>query len=208
MDTAEWSSTLKLYRIDKGIEEGHYSQKQWSVYLSSDLHLDHTKIIGYCARPFISSNISEMNNVLVTNWNNTVGNNKVYFLGDLSFGKEARPASYWLDRLQGKVHFIRGCHDIDIVDSQDSAVFQQGRYKFLMIHDPDQLPFNWNHWIIHGHKHNNDMKNYPFINGDRKTINISPELVNYKPLSLDYLISLEPHSIKRMDTIDSIPVTR
>ena len=77
-----------------------------------------------------------------------------------------------------------------------------------MIHDPDKVPFNWNHWIIHGHKHNNDMKNYPFINGDRKTINISPELINYKPLSLDYLISLEPHSIKRMDTIDSIPVTR
>ena len=208
LDTAEWSSTLKLYRIDKGIEEGHYSQKQWSVYLSSDLHLDHTKIIGYCARPFISSNISEMNNVLITNWNNTVGNNKVYFLGDLSSEKDARPASYWLDRLRGKVHFIRGCHDVDIVDSQDSAIFQQGRYKFLMIHDPDKVPFNWNHWIIHGHKHNNDMKNYPFINGDRKTINISPELVNYKPLSLDYLISLEPHSIKRMDTIDSIPVTR
>jgi calcineurin-like phosphoesterase family protein len=62
--------------------------------------------------------------------------------------------------------------------------------------------------VIHGHKHNNDMKDYCFINGDRKTINVSAELVDYRPVSLDFLASLKLSSIKRMDTINSLPVMR
>lgn len=49
------------------------------------------------------------------------------------------------------------------------------------------------------------MKNYPFINGEKKTINVSAELLNYRPVDLDFLISLGLDSIKRMDTIDSKP---
>ena len=75
-----------------------------------------------------------------------------------------------------------------------------------MTHDPERLPVKWNNWVIHGHKHNNDMKNYPFINGVKKTINVCPELTGYRPVSLDYLTSLKLSSIKRMDTIDSVPV--
>jgi calcineurin-like phosphoesterase family protein len=73
------------------------------------------------------------------------------------------------------------------------------------VHNPDNLPIEWNDWVIHGHKHNNDIKNYPFINGDKKTINVSAELVNYKPISLDFLLGLGLDSIKRMNTIDSHP---
>jgi calcineurin-like phosphoesterase family protein len=87
-------------------------------------------------------------------------------------------------------------------------VVKFGRYTFLLTHDPDRLPIDWNGWVIHGHKHNNDMKNSPFINGERKTINVSPELVNYRPVSLDFLASLKLSSIRRMDTIDDNPVMR
>ena len=52
------------------------------------------------------------------------------------------------------------------------------------------------------------MKNYPFMNGARKTINVCAELINYRPVSLDFLASLKLGSIKRMDTIDSTPVMR
>ncbi len=204
----EWSRTLKLFRISEGIEGVKFSGYQDMSFLSSDLHLDHVNIIHYCARPFASSNVNEMNEVLLDNWNNIVGSNEVYFLGDLSFGKEARPAGYWLERLKGKINFIRGRHDVDIRDAKEYQMVKNGRYTFLLVHDPDRLPIDWNGWIIHGHKHNNDMKNYPFINGDKKTINISPELVNYRPVSADFLSSLKLNSIKRMDTIDSIPVMR
>jgi calcineurin-like phosphoesterase family protein len=73
------------------------------------------------------------------------------------------------------------------------------------VHDPDNLPISWSEWIIHGHKHNNDMAKYPFINGKNKTINVCAELLNYKPISLSYLLSLGLDSIKRMDTVDSLP---
>ena len=62
-------------------------------------------------------------------------------------------------------------------------------------------------WVVHGHKHNNDIRNYQFINGKRKTINVNAELINYKPLDIDFLVSLNIDSIKRMDTIRSKPVS-
>ena len=77
-----------------------------------------------------------------------------------------------------------------------------------LVHDPVNLPIKWDDWVIHGHKHNNDMKNYPFINGENKTINVSAELLNYKPVDLDFLISLKLDSIKRMDLVDSQPVRK
>jgi len=49
------------------------------------------------------------------------------------------------------------------------------------------------------------MSKYPFINGERKTINVGVELTNYRPISLDFLLSLNIGSIKRMETINSKP---
>ena len=208
LSSDEWGRTLKLFRIARGIEGARPGADRTSPYVISDLHLDHSNIIEYCARPFVSSNVNEMNNVLVDNWNNIVGNDEVYFLGDLSFGQGSKSAGYWLGRLSGKKHFIRGRHDADIQDAREYQVIKCGRYAFLLTHDPEILPIDWNGWVIHGHKHNNDLKDYCFINGDRKTINVSAELVNYRPVSIDFLASLKLSSIKRMDTIDSVPVMR
>jgi calcineurin-like phosphoesterase family protein len=57
------------------------------------------------------------------------------------------------------------------------------------MHDPHR-PFGYNDWIIHGDKHNNNLKEYPFINQKNKTVNVCAELVNYNPLNLDRLILL------------------
>jgi len=208
LSSDEWGRTLKLFRIATGIEGARPGADRRPPYVISDLHLDHSNVIEYCARPFVSSNVDEMNSVLVDNWNNIVGNDEVYFLGDLSFGQGSRQADYWLGRLSGKKKFIRGGHDADVRDAKEYEVIKCGRYTFLLTHDPDRLPIDWNGWVIHGHKHNNDLKEYCFINGDRKTINVSAELVNYRPVSLDFLASLKLSSIKRMDSIDSVPVMR
>ncbi|MCX6007067.1 MAG: 2'-5' RNA ligase family protein, partial [Chloroflexi bacterium] len=133
--------------------------------------------------------VVEMNGVLTENWNNTVGNHEIFFLGNLSSEKGGKPAEYWLERLNGKIRFIIGNRDDNVPDAKSHEIIKRGRYTFLLTHDPDRLPIAWNGWVIHGHKHNNDMKNYPFINGERKTINICPELVNYRPVSLDFLAS-------------------
>lgn len=146
-------------------------------FFISDLHLDHQNIIKYCNRPFTS--VGEMNRILVENWNETVNKNDiVFFLGDLAFGRNPLK---WLEVLNGNVVFIKGSHDFF---GFSSLVLNVGFNKFLLIHNPYNAN-GWRDWIIHGHIHNNDLINYPFINKDKKTINVSAELVGYKPISLD-----------------------
>jgi len=178
------------------------------VYLIGDTHFDHQNIIRYCRRPF--SNVRVMNRVLVNNWNNTVKpKDTVYFLGDWAFGRRHKPAKYWVRKLNGHIVSIRGSHDWQEkgIRFEDSKILQYHGYSFLLIHDPNQAG-DWNSWIIHGHKHNNNMKDYPFINGERRTINVSVELTNYKPVSIDYLLSLDIDFIRRMETINSKPERR
>lgn len=157
-------------------------------------------------RPF--TNVTEMNNTIKNNWNNTVGNNdKVYFLGDWTFGREHKPANYWVGQLKGTITSIRGSHDLDekSIKFENTKILQLQGYSFLLVHDPEDTIADWHDWIIHGHIHNNNMDKYPFINGVRKTINVSAELINYTPVSLEYLLSLGLNSIKRMETINSKP---
>ena len=50
-------------------------------FVIGDLHLGHGNIIRYCARPFSTKNVDEMDDVLVRNWNYCVKpTDRVYFL--------------------------------------------------------------------------------------------------------------------------------
>lgn len=178
------------------------------IYLIGDTHFDHVNIIRYCRRSF--PNVRAMNWALVKNWNNVVSpKDTVYFLGDWAFGRGSRPARYWMKKLNGHKVSIKGGHDtgprVRGVKLYKRKILNYGGYKFLLIHNPNQKPRAWHGWVIHGHKHNNNMRDYPFINGERKTINVAVELINYRPLNIDTLVSLGLNSIKRMRTIDSQP---
>ena len=81
-----------------------------------------------------------------------------------------------------------------------------------MVHDPNEMQEElqrWvkanNAWVIHGHHHNNNLRAHPFINGAARSINVSAEVVGYRPVSLTYLLSLNLNTIARMDTVGSIP---
>lgn len=176
-----------------------------STYLIGDTHFDHANIIRYCHRPF--RNVQEMNKAMARNWSDTVKpRDTVYFLGDWAFGRGHKPAKYWRSKLKGRIVSIRGSHDWREkgLRFEDSKILRYHGYTFKLIHDPTQAG-DWHGWIIHGHKHNNNMRDYPFINGEQKTINVAVELINYRPLSLDKLLSLRIDSIRRMQTIDSEP---
>lgn len=170
------------------------------TYLISDTHFDHVNIIDYCHRPF--NTIHQMNETIVRNWNNAVSrNDTVYFLGDWGWGRKARPSSYWKHRLNGHITSLRGSHDRGGLRHK---IIKSGRHTFLLIHDPNDN-HNWHGWLIHGHIHNNKMDKYPFINGHRKTINVSVELIGYRPISLDALEALNIDKIKWMRTSLSQP---
>ena len=148
-----------------------------------------------------------MNKTIMRNWNNIVkAEDIVYFLGDWAFGRGHKPARYWYSRLKGRIVSVRGSHDLREKGLRFEVfkVLQYRGYSFLLIHDSNQAG-GWHNWIIHGHKHNNNMMNYPFINGERKTINVSVELINYQPLDVEHLLSLSIDSIRRMETINSQP---
>lgn len=182
--------SLETYRYQKNIEtvSDNVQDSKNQVWLISDTHFDHSNIIDYCARPF--ADVNEMNNVLVNNWNSTVKKqDKVYFLGDIRFGRGSRPKDYWLNEIKGEIVFIRGDHDDPKwhnMKSYDKLDYKG--HKFLLIHDPKDKHPEWNDWIIHGHKHNNDLENYPLINWERKTVNVCAELIKYRPINFDKII--------------------
>lgn len=201
-----WRKTIEEFKeLRSPPREEYLSISDKSVYLIGDTHFDHKNVIRFCHRPF--SSVAEMNRVMENNWNSTVGDNEtVYFLGDWSFGRRARPATYWERRLKGSIVSIKGSHDK--IKFERSRVLHVDGYSFLLIHNPEDRKIEWmkwHGWVIHGHAHNNKIDKYPFINGEQRTINVSAELINYKPVSLRYLLSLDLHSIKRMRTIDSQP---
>ncbi len=152
-------------------------------FIISDLHLGHRNIVKYCSRPFI--NTHEMNVALVANWNNAVSNNDtVYFLGDLS-----RRTDFWFEKLNGNIVFIKGNHDSsEKIKFYQNYVLEYRGYKFFLSHRPNQAPKDWTGWSIFGHVHNNRLEEYPFIDIENKRINISIELIDYRPMNIDDLI--------------------
>lgn len=188
-DTGSWEETYAAYRKNEGMEIRQAGESRpGSRFVISDLHLGHGNIIRYCRRPFSSAR--DMDRVLIANWNLTVPpGGEVFFLGDLCYGRHAHPAPHYLSRLNGRVRFISGNHDQGIPGAVASMRIRHGDHDLLLIHDPAQVPRDFGGWVIHGHHHNNDTDGYPFINAETRTVNVSAELVNYTPLSLDELCS-------------------
>ncbi len=80
------------------------------MFFTSDTHFNHTNIIQFCQRPF--KNADEMNEVIITNWNNGVRKDDIIFhLGDFCLGGSAEWSKI-LDRLNGKIYLILGNHDL------------------------------------------------------------------------------------------------
>lgn len=186
-------------------------------FFIGDTHFDHKNtIIKFIHRPF--PNVTEMNEVIKNNWNRSVGErDRVYFLGDYTgppsrnLKKYYEQLGYWNKQLNGDKVSILGNHDRNggCLEFEKARILKVGQHNFLLIHNPSDKKIKTTKarydWIIHGHVHNNEMDRYPFINGEHKTINVSSEMTKYKPVSLEYLLSLNLDSIKRMRTIDSQP---
>ena len=184
-DPGLWTTTRREFRIREGQQRIRPVHRETAGrFVISDLHFGHTNIIRYCRRPF--SSVIEMDAVLLDNWNFTVQqDDEVYYLGDLRYGRDAPPATHFLERLQGKVTCIIGNHDDPLPGALPFLIVTHQGLHFLCIHDPGMVPVDYTGWVIHGHVHNNDLDRYPFLNGETKTINVSAELVDYTPVSFD-----------------------
>jgi calcineurin-like phosphoesterase family protein len=185
-DPRSWQESMGLYRKAVGFElSGPVLHPPGEIFLISDLHLGHVNIIRYCSRPFIHTDVSEMDSVLINNWNYCVSESDcVYFLGDLRYGRNARPETEYRALLKGDITFVAGNHDRSLGMTVPSATLTCEGMGFLLVHDPEDAPAGYAGWVIHGHHHNNDLRAFPFIDPIRKRINVSAEVIGYCPVSL------------------------
>lgn len=168
------------------------------IYFTSDTHFHHNNIIKYCNRPF--NNINDMNNTIINNWNTVIKKEDiVYHLGDFCLSNDDEIKNTY-NLLNGHIILIRGNHDRKPVKFYENIGFKVlthapiilDEYKLMLSHVP--LPDNKikNGYInLHGHIHNKKIsQDYPKNYSENKHINLSVDVTNFRPISLDEINKL------------------
>lgn len=161
-------------------------------WFTSDLHINHDNIIKYCNRPF--SSVAEMNNALVTRWNDRVKeDDTVYVVGDMFLGKpeDALPI---VKSLKGRKILVLGNHDrsrrtmlecgFDETWQRKDMKLKDGR-RALLSHKPLPESTIENYDLqIHGHRHS-----LPIVSGKR--LNVCVDLWDFRPISEEELCNVK-----------------
>lgn len=152
------------------------------VWFISDMHFSHKNIIKWCRPEF--QNLENMHRRLISNWNFQIGHyDRVFCLGDFGDFRLFK-------KLKGIITLTKGNHDKKQWNRQ--FILKYRDMKFLVLHDPDTQSTNWfdGDWIIHGHTHVNS----PFIDIGRKRVNVSVEVINYTPISMEEIYKIVQES--------------
>lgn len=163
------------------------------VFITSDTHFGHGRIIQYENRPFNS--IQEMDNELIKRWNSKVSNkDTVIHLGDFCFGNKDRVTEL-VSKLNGKKILVMGNYDKGrpvnwYIDCGFNEVYNYPiLYKefFILSHEPItylKAPFI----NLYGHIHGSP--NYPTFT--RNSTCCCVERWNYTPINFNtILLNLE-----------------
>ena len=157
------------------------------IYLTSDEHYQHGKILGYANRDF--PDIQTMKHELITRHNSVVKpEDTVYHLGDFCFTQNWQDIYNILKRLNGNHHLIFGNHDhlewYKYVEAGfttvHSALFLD---DYILIHDPSVAGVFRDRKVIHGHTHQLG------INLGDNSYCVCVELHDYTPVSFDRIKS-------------------
>lgn len=163
------------------------------IWFISDTHFFHKNIIEYCDRPFDS--VKEMNEALVTNWNECVKpHDLIYHTGDVSFGK-AEETSDLLALLNGEKHLIRGNHDKGREKGwrdhwrtvNDFKEIKWADQKIVLCHYALRV-WNRSHygsWHVYGHSHGELDDDPHALSWD-----VGVDNNDFKPVSFDQLAEI------------------
>ena len=172
------------------------------VYFISDTHFGHKGSLRWNdgqVRPGFQD-LKEMEELMITNWNNTVSeNDTVFFLGDFAYKCSKSRAKVIFRKLNGVKHLIEGNHDLKIASKLEhcwETISQIAQFDFItpekglkqeiiMCHYP---MVTWRHkhqgaWHLHGHVHGS-MQN---ANMGTRRYDCSVEVNDYRPISLEQL---------------------
>ena len=164
------------------------------IWVTSDTHFCHRRILIYEAenRPF--KNLNEMNEALIQRWNEKVGEKDlVLHLGDFSFGNKNRIKDI-VTRLNGRIWLLMGNHDreqhynwkeLGFDRTFDNPFLLDG--KFVFSHEPlEVIPDGKVN--IYGHVHGS--KCFNTIDPNRHCACV--ERWTCAPIEYEYIKSLFP----------------
>ena len=167
-------------------------------YFTSDQHFGHTNIIGYCNRPFATT--EEMDAAMIANWNSIVEDeDEVYTLGDFTCNGGLKRITELCEQLRGIKHLIRGNHDrhnprefikAGFASCSQNLVLETciGIPSLLCLrHKPIREPEKRTHphWIVNGHVHN-----HWTVRRDIKHINVGVDVFAFKPITERRLVNI------------------
>src|SRR5271157_4478258 len=156
-----------------------------NYWFTSDQHFNHSRIIQYCHRPFLS--VEEMNETIIENFNKVVkSKDEVYHLGDFCFDKN--DMKYFLNRLNGSHKLILGNHDPKQFDKtlfewvKDTKMIQVNNQNIFMSHYAHRVwpQSHYGSWHLYGHSHNT------LLDYGRST-DIGVDAWGFSPVSFDQL---------------------
>jgi calcineurin-like phosphoesterase family protein len=164
-----------------------------SIFFTSDTHWNHTNIIKYTNRPY--DTVEEMNEALISNWNDTVGpKDVVWHLGDIAWWHKKNGPSLdgILSQLNGEKHLLLGNHDKDLpTDALEKNFVEIANYKELRFNNRKLILchypiFSWNgmykgSWMLHGHCHGN----INWANENTTRLDVGVDVHNMAPVSFE-----------------------
>lgn len=175
------------------------------IWLVSDTHFNHHKIIEYSKRPF--ANVDEMNEGLIQKWNAVVSDqDTVFHLGDVAMGgaKKADQVAEFLFRLKGKINLIKGNHDSFVLKDRcrDRFDWVKNYYELIYNHKLITLQhfplLTWNSagkidkdgkpmaFHLHGHCHGS----IDHLNANTTRMDVGVDSQNYTPVTLDSIVEI------------------
>lgn len=155
------------------------------VWLISDPHFYHARIIEYAQRPF--HNLEQMHEYILEMWNKHVGKEDLVFvLGDWYFPTKAdQAAGVFFSKFNGSKVLLKGNHDTKSNTHYMERCYFDGvitvfnvelvRSRVILSHMPLIPPEGWLN--IHGHTHRQNLYT-------GRHLNVSVENLQYVPLEV------------------------
>jgi len=171
------------------------------IFFTADEHYGHKNIIKYCNRPFKS--ISEMDNILISNHNDTVQNgDRVYHLGDFTLAPK-KYAYRYLERLNGEHTMIRGSHDkwMDRGFKEIIEITIEGQ-RIVLCHYAMRTwaASHYNSWQLYGHSHGT-------LTPIGKQMDVGVDVCQFRPISFEDISVAMNYRENNFNLISSPPGT-
>lgn len=166
-----------------------------TIWVSSDWHIGHSRILEYCSRPF--SDVNHMNEALIKNWNECVKpDDTTIVLGDCFMGQIENIDKYMPRLCMGKYSILRsGNHDkgkrhkllekyFNEIHDETATIYYNGK-AFLITHNPKDVKYldlANDEYLLYGHVHDNAPTGY---DKETRSFHVGVDTNNYRPVDLD-----------------------